>query len=124
TVKLERCGTATVRFVDKQGKPVKGVRATVEIVLTPGVAFVDTFKRKGPVADVCYMSVLDHEGHAWDKMRSDAKGKVTFPTLIPGATNWIIGSRPNRSIYNLNKEFKVKAGEKLDLGDIVVDTGN
>ena len=37
TVRLRPCGRATARLVDKAGRPVKDVRASVQFVLTPGV---------------------------------------------------------------------------------------
>jgi RNA polymerase sigma factor (sigma-70 family) len=121
TVRLQRCGMASARFVDKAGKPVAGVRPMLEVVVTPGIPWVDTtFDSKQPSADTFNMSNLDARWHG--NLRSDAQGRITFPPLIPGATHWMIGHSPNMGLYNLNKEFKVEAGKTLDLGDIRVKT--
>jgi RNA polymerase sigma factor (sigma-70 family) len=122
TVRLQPCGSATVRLVDKDGKPAVNTRATVEFFLTPGIPFVDSLKGKGPVADTCYMQNLDPERHR--DARPDAQGRVTFPTLIPGATYLTIGQGPDRGIFNLNKQFKAEAGKALDLGTITVPARN
>ena len=47
-----------------------------------------------------------------DGPASDAQGRIAFPALIPGATYRIAG---------LSKEFTVKPGETLDLGDIRIE---
>jgi RNA polymerase sigma factor (sigma-70 family) len=117
-VRLQPCGSATVRLMDTGGKPAVNTRAMLEFVLTPGIPFVDSLKQKGPVADTCYMSNLDPERHR--DARPDAQGRITFPTLIPGATYLTIGQGPGRGIFNLNKGFKAEAGKALDLGTITV----
>ena len=54
--------------------------------------------------------------------QSDAQGRVTFPALIPGATYRVV----DRSAFyaggeqEIRKEFTVKPGEALDLGDILI----
>jgi hypothetical protein len=120
TVKLRRCGQATVRFLDARGKPVAGARALVQVVITPGVPFAGSFRKKGRVADTAYMANLDNDGHG--RLRTDARGRVTFPTLIPGATHLLIADA--RGFVDLNKEFKVEAGKTLDLGDASVKAPN
>jgi hypothetical protein len=62
-----------------------------------------------PAADVAMMSWLNP--FAYSTVASDAKGVITFPTLIPGATYRISG---------MYKEFKAEAGKALDLGDLTV----
>ena len=43
---------------------------------------------------------------------SDAQGRSSLPGLIPGATYWV---------SRLRKEFTVKPGETLELGDILIE---
>ncbi|MGP0069121.1 MAG: hypothetical protein ACLQGP_36660 [Isosphaeraceae bacterium] len=50
---------------------------------------------------------------------SDAQGRVTFPALIPGAT-YQIQDHSDEGNGHLRKEFTVKPGETLDLGDIPI----
>jgi RNA polymerase sigma factor (sigma-70 family) len=122
TVRLKRCGTAKARLVDEKGKPLAGEQVYVEMVITRGVPHVDAFKNIGPGADTAYTSWFDPQGYG--NRKTDAKGQITFPTLIPGATYWLNGQRPNRGLFNLNKEFKAEAGKELDLGDITVKSKN
>ena len=54
---------------------------------------------------------------------SDAQGRITFPALIPGATYRIVDRTPFRSVEGpqVRKEFAVRAGEDLELGDILIE---
>jgi RNA polymerase sigma factor (sigma-70 family) len=113
TVKLQRCGTLKVRFVDDRGKPFTDVYPGVGIVLTQGVPFHVAFNLdKGPFAGVAYPDRKNY--------RPDAEGRVTFPTIVPGATCWLSGNAPDRTFYDFHKEFKVASGKTVDLGDIIV----
>jgi RNA polymerase sigma factor (sigma-70 family) len=123
TVKLRRCGKATVRLVDAKGKPVAGAEVFVEVVITPGVPFAESLRKPGRVADAAYLSSLDPEGHN-RLLRTDAKGRITFPNLIPGATHWLIGNYLGRGFVDLDKEFKVEPGKTRDLGDVTVKVHN
>jgi RNA polymerase sigma factor (sigma-70 family) len=105
TVRLERCGSATVRFVDREGKPRAGYRPFVDLVARPGDKDVE------PVRDfISYTDPLHYGGLG---PAADAEGRCTFPVLIPGATYQILGN-------DLSKEFTVKSGETRNLGDVVV----
>jgi hypothetical protein len=120
TVKLRPCGQAKLRLVDRNGKPIANMRLHVQLVLTPGGSELEPIDKPGPTADLCYMANLDNESHGYNKLVSDAQGRVTLPTLIPGATFKLTGTHPNDGIFNLNKEFKAESGKTIDLGDIVV----
>ncbi len=124
TITLQPCGRATARLVDRDGKPVAGVSVNTEVVVTPGISFAGSLRSKELVADVALMESLDREGQDPAKLRSDARGRITFPNLIPGATYWLTGHRRNVTIYSLNKEFRVRTGQTLDLGDLVVPPEN
>ena len=53
---------------------------------------------------------------------SDAQGQLAFPALIPGATYRIYDSTMGDGDNpRLRKEFTVKPGETLDLGDILIE---
>ena len=53
---------------------------------------------------------------------SDAQGQLTLPALIPGATYRIYdGTTGDEAGPRLRKEFTVKPGETLDLGDILIE---
>ena len=54
---------------------------------------------------------------------SDPDGRLTLPVLIPGATyritDFTVAREPISSL--VRKEFTVKPGETLDLGDILIE---
>jgi hypothetical protein len=59
--------------------------------------------------------------HYQDGHLSDADGRITLPALIPGATYQIIDRTVVRTEPNpVRKEFRIKAGETVDLGDILI----
>jgi hypothetical protein len=105
TVRLESCGSATVRFVDKEGKPRAGYRPFLDLVARPGDKDVDPVRDFVAHSDPLHYAVLGPQ--------ADAEGRCTFPVLIPGATYQILGP-------DLGKEFTVKSGESRHLGDVVV----
>ena len=54
---------------------------------------------------------------------ADADGRVVLPVLIPGATYRFTDRAANQGpfVRRLLREFTVKPGETLDLGDIVIE---
>jgi RNA polymerase sigma factor (sigma-70 family) len=114
TVKLQPCGQAKARIVDGKGKPIANRWLRVELLVTPGVPFEDAFKDPGPTADTCPMAYLDGQRHG--KLFTDAQGRVTIPTLIPGATFWL----SDFGFQLKPKPIKAEAGKTVELGDIVI----
>jgi RNA polymerase sigma factor (sigma-70 family) len=113
TVRLQRCGSATVRLVDKKGKPLAGHQPSILLILTPG-GFVsgETFLDKDLGADAVYPP-------SGLVPSSDAAGRLTLPCLIPGATyrltDWA-------TLYWRGKwlDFRVESGQQKDLGDFTI----
>jgi hypothetical protein len=57
-----------------------------------------------------------------NEMASDAEGRLALPVLIPGATYRFLDFPAGREAAPLvRKEFSVKPGETLDLGDILIE---
>ncbi len=120
---LQPCGSATVRFVNAEGKPIVGrAPGHVELVLTPGESssaglfLMYGRKKQSPiVADSIFMANLDPQRYR--DLKTDANGRMTFPTLIPGATYRV-------EVFNQTVktqiEFTVKPGEVRDLGELVI----
>ncbi len=52
---------------------------------------------------------------------SDAQGRIVFPALIPGVTYRLMDRTPIQGGGQTRKEFTVKPGETLDLGDILIE---
>jgi hypothetical protein len=123
-VKLQPCGSATVRFVGEGGKPLRpGLRpAHLEVVLTPGASFADLVRgsaneeRRSPLmADAIFVANLDRARYL--DLKTDPEGRITFPTLIPGATYRVeVYNQPVKTLI----EFTVKPGEAKDLGDLMI----
>jgi beta-lactamase regulating signal transducer with metallopeptidase domain len=120
-VTMKPCGSAHVRFVDGQGKPVRAGRspAHLEVVLSPGASWgdirFDDQKTSPLMSDAIHFSNLDV--NRYRDIKTDAKGRMTFPTLIPGATYRII-------VFNQKEKteirFTVQPGEAKDLGDLKI----
>jgi hypothetical protein len=104
TVRLEPCGSAVVRFLDKEGKPRKGFRATPFMVFRPG--------DKGAGADSDFLVNFDRVNYRGAGLTADAEGRCTMPVLIPGATYFFAGyPKPL---------LTVKSGETLKR-DVVIE---
>ena len=65
------------------------------------------------------MAGIDPINYA-DGLVSDALGRIAFPALIPGATYRLSTLRSSGSSTSY-KDFTVKPGETLDLGDFVIE---
>jgi hypothetical protein len=124
-VKLEPCATATARLVGPDGKPLSSFtpRAPILMVVTPGEFSAIKAQKDGTLlADQGILSDIDPINYQKDPV-SAADGRIVFPALSPGATYRIIdrtaGRTPNGP--QLRKEFTVKPGETLDLGDILIE---
>ena len=120
TVRLAPCGKATARYVDGKGRPLADYAPAPDIVITPGAP--DDGRGEGELlADAGSLTNLDRHNY-WDKVKTDAHGRVTFPALIPGATYRIIdGTNIDAAGRQVRKEFIAAAGEAIELGDIVIE---
>jgi hypothetical protein len=118
TVRLQRCGTAVLRAVDGDGKPIAGFRPYVEVLVTPGATGFDAMLSGKVSADYAWMVNLDRARH--QAIKPDKDGRATIPTLIPGATLRLLGEVPGRGILDMNRTFVVEAGQALDLKDVPV----
>lgn len=125
TIRLEPCGRAKARFVGPDGKPVANHRPTVEFVARPGPSRYSRGERERAElsADAELIANVDRK-HYGNMPRSDAEGRLTLISLIPGALYRIIDfstvNDPKKGIQ-VRKDFSVKPGEMLDLGDIVIE---
>jgi protocatechuate 3,4-dioxygenase beta subunit len=125
TVRLAPCGSATARLVDDKGQPLANLWADAHLVITPGAYYGEALRKNLEAADVVHMANLYRERYAG--LRTDARGRITFPALVPGATFHLTGTGPipgmpnNGRVIDLKKYFRAEAGKTLDLGDITVD---
>jgi RNA polymerase sigma factor (sigma-70 family) len=116
TVRLQRCGSASVRVLNSDGRPVVGLRPLVEVILTPGAHSWVPEDRGKVSADYALMVNLDRARH--NGLKTDKEGRVTLPTLIPGAPLRLLGNPPGRGTRDLTRSFTVQAGQTLDLKDV------
>jgi len=125
TVRLEPCGAARARVVDPDGKPVVGSlpRGIVTMVVTPGPPVRARDQTGLIAADEGRLNLIDTVNYETELV-SDAQGRLTLPVLIPGATYRFVDHTMavrGKTGPQLRKEFTVKPGETLDLGDIVIE---
>ena len=124
TVRLQPCGRATARLVGTDGKPIAGLFPQFEILGSPGPRQDIRVDREQAelAADTVYVPNIDPRYHL-NLPRTGADGRITLPDLIPGATYRISGSVFNVPTKRdpVYKDFTVKPGETLDLGDIPID---
>jgi hypothetical protein len=130
TVRLQPCGAARARLVDPAGNPVPrsrdrdGSHMTM-MVVTPGPdpSSQDKADQDRLAADQDLLARLGFGPvHDPKSLVDDDKGELTVPALIPGATYRIYdGAMGAEAEPRLRKEFTVKPGETLDLGDVLIE---
>lgn len=116
TVKLKPCGTARAKFI--LDDPDRKFYPTLYFVASPGVGKYDRTKQKlGLIAaDSDFNSNIDRINHRLPSQQrvTDGDDYYTFPALIPGATYRLITREDGDWSF---KDFSVKSGETLDLGE-------
>jgi hypothetical protein len=123
-VGLERCGTAKARFLGPDGKPVAGFRAGLWIV-PPGLStdVPALGVRSWPSTDAVNPSEFRPRPYTRPTLpRSDAQGWLEYTGLIPGATYRLSDTSTTPVLPNaeFRRDFTVKPGETLLLGDVLV----
>jgi beta-lactamase regulating signal transducer with metallopeptidase domain len=122
-VTLERCGSARARLVGPDGKPVAGQRAGLLIV--PAGLSTDARAWGGGWASPDVINPAEFRERPVSRPalpRSDAQGWIEYAGLIPGASYRLsdTSTTPLLSRSEFRREFTVKPGETLVLGDILV----
>jgi hypothetical protein len=125
TVRLEPCGSAALRLVGPDGKPRGGRSLPIWMVVTPGPGPLINRQAQNEgalLADSGLLRDIDAIHYPRDPL-SDSQGRIVLPVLIPGATYRILDVSTLRdpSGPQVRKEFTVKPGEALDLGDIRIE---
>jgi hypothetical protein len=115
-VTLRPCGTATVRFVDAGGKPVRQPAAAhLELIVTPGGQAPNPLfvmnAGKAPAADLG--SAAYHV--QWSE---EPDGRWTLRRLIPGATYRMSGPLSGLGLTRQPPDFVAESGKKLELPDV------
>jgi len=122
TVKLERCGSVTLRYVDKKGRPYapnKGrLLAFTQVALSSGPDRASRATNENPVRGET-MIVANLDRKRYNDLVPDEQGKITYPTLIPEAPLQLLVA--DDANWVTKKEFQVHPGENLDLGAITLN---
>ena len=113
-VVLKPCGAARAKFIleDEERK----FYPSLHLVVTPGTPQHDFKKtRAGSVmADSDFIANIDRINYWNPDLKKDKDGYITFPALVPGATYRLMTREEGDWSY---KDFTVKSGETLDLGE-------
>jgi RNA polymerase sigma factor (sigma-70 family) len=125
TVRLQPCGRAKARFVGPDGQTIAKHMPMFEFVMTPGPNYMSQTERdKAELsADAEFLANVDHK-HYRDLPRTDAEGRFTMVSLIPGALYRINDMSKVNDVtkgIQVRKDFTVKPGETVDLGDILIE---
>jgi RNA polymerase sigma factor (sigma-70 family) len=112
TVRLEPCGSAALRFVDKDKKLLPAVRPYFYMVARPGN---NRPGDKDVKADRDFASNVDGINYSGRMTAVDKEGYCVYPVLIPAATYQLL-ARDFKTI----KELTVKPGEALKM-DVVIE---
>ncbi len=125
TVRLEPCGAAKARVVGPDGKPVAGrlPQHLIQMIVTPGIPFSRFDKTGLSAADHADLNEVNPVNYP-SEPTSDPDGRLTLPVLIPGTTYRFTDftrADPAQTSPAIRKEFTVKPGETLDLGDIRIE---
>jgi hypothetical protein len=117
---LEPCGAAVAKMVDKAGQPVTNdAYLNLFFVVRSGADRFDAeaVRTGGTLADADLVANIDRE-HYGQGIRPDPEGRVRLPALIPGAMYRLSTRVDGKPIV---RDFSVKSGETVDLGEILVD---
>ena len=122
TVALRPCGRAKARFLGPDGKPLANHVPNLEFIATPGRHPLARDKKTDMelAADSAYISNVDRK-HYWTHPSTDAEGRITLPDLIPRARYRLNDFSTVAKGVKVRRDFTVKSGETLDLGDILIE---
>jgi RNA polymerase sigma factor (sigma-70 family) len=122
TVRLQPCGAVKARFVGPDGKAAAKHYPQVELVgrAGPSAHAYPDMRGTALAADEIVLSRLDRQHYA-NFPATDAEGRIVLRYLIPGAIYRVYDTTNQKRGNQLRKEFSIKAGETIDLGEIVID---
>jgi hypothetical protein len=125
-VRLQPCGSATVRCIDFEAKPIAGpVPTSLQIVMTPGLGkyyrgLLRNATKGQWLADEDFVANFDRKDYWSPGPVAGQDGRCTFPCLVPGALYRLYDNQAH-TIHDVAKDFSVKPGERLQLPDVVLE---
>lgn len=124
-IQLQPCASATVRLLNAAGQPRVnelvwgGKRAPLAEMLLAAIEVQEDRHGMPRRPHLCWSMISDLDEQRYARLTTDAEGRVTFPTLIPGATHVLsidrYGPEPQE------KSFTVEGGQNLNLGEFRVN---
>jgi hypothetical protein len=93
----------------------------MEMVLIPGLPRYspEAWQNGKLAADAVHLANIYRQTYQYNQGgRTDDKGKLKFPALVPGLTYRIWWEGKKGIVY---RDFTVKSGEALDLKDITIE---
>ena len=126
TVRLQPCGKARARLVDRAGQPVAHYQVNFSIVGTPGPPRFSRAPEDVAAlgADEEFMANVDRL-HYWNLRQTDEAGRIEFPALIPGALYRLADTSrigTEQVGVQVRCDFTVEPGATVDLGDLLIDS--
>jgi hypothetical protein len=115
-VKLARCGSARVRLLDAQGRPLAEQGLTLALLTERSFAAGKPSLER--VADAHMSVCYDPRHYATDPV-SDGEGWLTLPALIPGA-RYLLQYADVEGVLRQTPAFRVAPGEQLQLPDLAI----
>jgi hypothetical protein len=112
-VRLAPCGSARVRFVGADGKPLARHKPWVQLVVTPGPPSNQAI-RDGKLAAEVVTLISQHADPS--EPRADGDGVLVLRGLVPGATYRIKQARLEGEVL---EDFTAEAGKMRELTVIV-----
>jgi hypothetical protein len=119
-VRLLPCGSAVMRLVNSQGKPLSNYRPNpygMALLVQPGFPAGPKQPRAVPAdPDRVRLMEVDRR-HYLDGLVTNEQGRITLPALIPGATYRI----SDGVVGGVKRDFTAEAGKNVELPDMVID---
>ncbi len=120
TVRLEPCGTATLKFVKHNGDPAgAGLKFAFSVVVTRGPSELDVGAHRAGllVADEDHIFNVYGRRHFLPWPETDASGEMTVTGLIPGVRYRYTDYRKNPVVH---ADFVAQSGKNHDIGEFVL----
>ena len=116
-VKLSKCESAQVRFVDAKGKAVQQ-KVWLELLVKPGPSVTKSRADGRAAGEGALLATPYSLRGEKSPLAADAEGRITIPGLIPGATYRLKVLAGQMGLENetiFEKDFTVEAGKKIKL---------
>jgi hypothetical protein len=123
-INLDACGSATAQLVDPTNRPYSNYKTdeqpyiSISLIEAPGSSETGVIDGKEIEFEEYLMENADPD--RYQALRADADGRITFPTLIPGADYRLMALNQRKS-GDGKKDFTVQPGQAANLGKITAE---